>query len=151
MIHQWKIRPSCHTATGINKLSKSGEELEELDLDPIVESRRPARFHRHSILSSRRFFNYFVMEQKWETASSVCLRLSYDLLFFSIFVFPEINIRTEIVHYLNIHRALSSFEDANGNFNEHLASQLQSNISETFPSIISPRFFFQVHYESCEL
>lgn len=40
VIHQWKIRPSCHRAAGINKLRKSGEELEELelDLDPIAKT-----------------------------------------------------------------------------------------------------------------
>lgn len=47
VIHQWKIRPSCHRAAGINKLRKSGVELEELelDLDPIAESRKLPNSH----------------------------------------------------------------------------------------------------------
>lgn len=47
VIHQWKIRPSCHRAAGINKLRKSGEELEELelDLDPIAQSRELPNSH----------------------------------------------------------------------------------------------------------
>lgn len=62
VIHQWKIRPSCHRAAGINKLRKSGEELEELelDLDPIAKTaKHPSSSPIRLVFASHHSYTYY--------------------------------------------------------------------------------------------
>lgn len=136
MIHQWKIRPSCHRAAGINKLRKSGEELEELELD-LDPSRDCQTGFFVTLLRSRADFSRLLYHRTKirQTFFFAFTRLIRSFIFMMKIVRLKILRNQEIQIFLSVSDLvpiLWSSRDSSSYFVIRIFLEFLNNILETF-------------------